>query len=111
MHLYAKLDQNIPCCSSDVSIVTNTANKNTLRKGCVNVLFTLQERLILSFRNSISQSKFCVPKRFDKTLVVMDLTLAPTIFKPEKNLVFFLFFFFRINSWVPEMTTLVSLSD
>ena len=33
-------------------------------------------------------------------------TLAPAIFKPEKNLVFF-----RIKSRVPEMPPLVSLSD
>ena len=58
MHLYAKFDQNIPCCSRDVSIVTNTANKNTLRERCVNVLFTLQELLILTLETLFRNQNF-----------------------------------------------------
>ena len=40
---------------------------------------------------------------FNVIVVVMDVRLALKIFKPEKNLVVD---FFRIKSWVPEMTTL-----
>ena len=34
-------------------------------------------------------TNYCITKQGTNTLVVMDVTLAPTIFKPEKILVFF----------------------
>ena len=69
------------------------------------IIASLKGETMGKLKNRIPGSRLLISS-LPGSAVVMGGTLAPAIFKPEKNLVFF-----RIKSRVPEMPPLVSLSD